>query len=200
MHGTGVLWSLPDRAKHIDQSVYNVICEIENVMTYEELRTVFQSLTGFPTAQGVEGRIRHVNAGSLITSTIEVGRGALPTMSMPGIPWPSKTSRWTISAWTGSFSQKDEFPHNIEIKSGFASRRMPPGPWWPYTQVSEKFHPSFHQGRLVHGATDIHIFPLPTQDIYKIRFRLLGDLVDVHTLKPKRDVPLSTCSSTGQRK
>lgn len=175
-----------DRAKHIDQSVYNVICEIENVMTYEELRTVFQSLTGIPPAQRVEGHIRHVNTGSLITSTIENDRGGFSTHVYAWHPMALKDLEMDRIGEDRFFLlRKDDF-HNIEIKNGFAGPKDAARAVVANTRVSRNFIHPFIRDALVHGATDIHIFPLPTQDIYKIRFRLLGDLVDVHTLNAEK--------------
>lgn len=175
-----------DRAKHIDQSVYNVICEIENAMTYEELRVVFQSLTGIPVAEAVEGRIRRINAGRLITSTIEDDWGASSTHVYAWHPMALKDlEKNPIGEDRFFLLRKDDF-HNIEIKNGFAGQTDAARAVVGDTHVSRNFIYPFIRDALVHGATDIHIFPLDTQDIYKIRFRLLGDLVDVHTLKAEK--------------
>ncbi len=175
-----------DRAKHIDQSVYNVICEIENAMTYEELRTVFQSLTGIPGARGVEGRILHVNSGRFITSAVENGRGGFSTHVYAWHPMALKDlEKDRIGKERFFLLRKDDF-QNIEIKSGFAGSTGAAGTVVVDTQVSRDFIYPFIRDALVHGGTDIHIFPLDAQDIYKIRFRLLGDLVDVHTLKAEK--------------
>lgn len=175
-----------DRAKQVDQSVYNVICEIENVMTYEELRTVFQNLTGIPAARCVEGRIRNINGGRLITSTIEDGQDGPSTHVYAWHPMALKDlDKDHIRESKFFLLRKDDF-HNIEIKNGFASPTDAARPVVADTHVSREFIYPFIRDALVHGATDIHIFPQDNQDIYKIRFRLLGDLVDVDTLKAEK--------------
>jgi len=175
-----------DRAKHIDQSVYSVICEIENAMTYEELRTVFESLTGIPAAEVVEGRIRHVNTGRLITSTIEDGRGGSSTHVYAWHPMALKDLEKEHIGKGRFFLLRKDYFHNIEVKSGFSGPTDAVRAVAADTQVSRNFIYPFIRDALVHGATDIHIFPLDAQDIYRIRFRLLGDLVDVHTLKAEK--------------
>ena len=175
-----------DRAKQIDQSVYNVICEIENTMTYEELRAVFQSLTGIPSAQGVEGSIRHIKGGRLITSTVESSEDGFSTYIYAWHPMALKDlEKSRIREASFFLLRKDDF-HNIEIKNGYTSPTDAGKALVADRHVSREFIYPFIRDALVHGATDIHIFPQDNQDIYKIRFRLLGDLVDVHTLKAEK--------------
>lgn len=175
-----------DRAKQIDQSVYNVICEIENAMTYEELRAVFQSLTGIPAAQGVEGSIRHIKGGRLITSTVEGSEEGFSTYIYAWHPMALKDlEKSRIGEASFYLLRKDDF-HNIEIKNGYTSPTDAGKALVADRHVSREFIYPFIRDALIHGATDIHIFPQDNQDIYKIRFRLLGDLVDVHTLKAEK--------------
>lgn len=175
-----------ERAKQIDQSVYNVICEIENAMTYEELRNVFQTLTGIPAARDVEGRIRHIKDGRLITSTIDGSEGNSSVHVYTWHPMALKDlGKDRIHETSFFLLKKDDF-HNIEIKSGYANPADTAKAVVADRNVSREFIYPFIRDALVHGATDIHIFPQDNQDIYKIRFRLLGDLVDVHTLKAEK--------------
>ena len=174
-----------DRAKQIDQSVYNVICEIENAMTYEELRAVFQSLTGIPAAQGVEGKVQHVNSGRLITTIVEHDNDLYKHI-YAWHPMALKDLEVDLICENHFFLlRKDDF-HNIEIKNGYSDHLTPARAIASDRHVSREFIYPFIRDALVHGVTDIHIFSQDNQDIYKIRFRLLGDLVDVHALKAEK--------------
>ncbi len=174
-----------DKAKQIDQGVYNVICEIENAITYEELRAVFHALTGIPTAQAVEGTIRHINADRLITTAVEHENGDSSMYMYAWHPIALKDlGRDRMREARLFLLKKDDF-HNIEIKNEFGS--PDPARTVVFDQhVSRELVYPFIKDALVHGVTDIHIFPQDNQDIYKIRFRLLGDLVDVHALKAEK--------------
>ncbi len=174
-----------DRAKQIDQSVYNVMCEIENAMTYEELRSVFQSLTGIEAAHHIEGHIESIKAGRLITTIVE-GDGGSFTHTYAWHPVALKDlDRSRIHETRLFLLKKDDF-HNIEIKNGREGPAESIKAAVSDGHVSREFIYPFIRDALIHGGTDIHIFPQDNQDIYKIRFRLLGDLVDVHTLKAEK--------------
>lgn len=175
-----------ERAKQIDQSVYSVICEIENAMTYEELRTVFQKLTGIPAAQELEGRIRHINSGRFIDTVIEHDNGDSYTHIYAWHPMALKDLEGDHIRGSRFFLlRKDDF-HRIEIKRGYSNSAGPQRVVVADRPVSREFIYPFIRDALVYGVTDIHIFPQDDQDIYKIRFRLLGDLVDVHALKAEK--------------
>ena len=172
-----------DKARQIDQSVYNVICEIENVITYEELQAVFHSLTGIPTAQALEGTIRHVNADRSIITVVEHENGHSTTHTYVWHPSALKgLGKNHVDTDRFFLLRKDDF-RNIELKNKYGDSAGPAKTRVSHHHLSREFIYPFIKDALIHGITDIHIFPQENQNIYKIRFRLLGDLVDVYTLK-----------------
>ncbi|MHB8108841.1 MAG: GspE/PulE family protein [Syntrophorhabdaceae bacterium] len=174
-----------DRAKQIDQSVYNVMCEIENVMTYEELRTVFQELTGISIADQVRGKVINIKEGRLIVSLLD-GPHENETHVYAWHPMALKEfSKDKPGNTRFLLLKKDDF-QNTEIKNGHISQAESMTAVVSDSQVSRGYIYPFIRDALLHGSTDIHIFPQDNQDIYKIRFRLLGDLVDVYTLKTEK--------------
>ena len=153
-------------SKKLDTGIYEVLCEIERVISYDELAHVFSQCSGIPLSTDIKGDILH-SSDRLIETT-------------------EGLYSWHYATLGSSRNGKDVFiiPKKIfdacttveSIKIGEAS----------LTSNREFFIQRILKPAMKINATDIHIVPKEMFETYKVYLRVLGDLKDIMTLSPQQ--------------
>jgi len=186
-------WSdIEQRAKRSNKTVYDLLCEIENIITYQELLHIFSDRVDVPEATSIEGEILRVEQGRVIYTNNGEGpnsiqkrncyfwhpialKGAIQDDQIGQYDTPYLVARDLfnrISNFT-TVNRVDETQENDDKDV------------WEVVKELVK-----NAIRL--GVTDIHLYPVPEKDIYRLRYRVLGDLVDVGTFSLARGKSLIT--------
>ena len=152
-------------SKRLRKSIYEVICEIEKALTYDELAVIFSECSGVEMSEEIRGEVLRVN-GHFIETThgIYIWHHA----SLDAIAKNGK-GVYIISKTT----------FDIYITPGVLQ----------IVNVSQDSTKEWFIGKILKpaikiNATDIHIAPKETSGTYEIYFRVLGDLKKVMTLSP----------------
>ena len=153
--------------KKLDRSLYEVICEIERAIDYNELAEVFASHAGLEKLDTIKGEIIQTQRHFIETTEgIFIWHYAsLKTMKTNEkpvyiLPRDSIQSYLTTTPYD-----------TVEVLQS-SSRD-----WF----IQTIFMPAVKL-----GATDIHIIPNETAGTYRVDFRILGDLRNITSLTKKR--------------
>lgn len=151
------------RAKNLKNSIYEIICDIEKIIEYGEVADVFSKVSGIPVKGGIEGNIVEVHRRYIVAENNDGG--------IVCYIWHPLASKNLISG--------DCFlvPKNVFDHYQIEQRKV--------TVAAENIKDRFMQvikEAVRQRATDIHIYPILNRGIYKIVFRILGDLCDIDTL------------------
>lgn len=187
----GGQWTdIEQRAKRSGKRTYELICEIEGLMTWQDLLAVFTSHINIPEATAVEGKILDVDSERVIISSCENSlvenarnlyfwhpiaiKGALKKIgNRDNVYLITKDLFTRVSSYSShdgpaQAEEKDFSKDVMEILSDIIKKAI---------QL---------------GVTDVHLYPVVEKDIYKLRYRILGDLVDAETYSLQQGKSLLT--------
>lgn len=148
------------KIKNLGINTYEVLCEIERVLTYDELAHIFSSITDIPYTKDIYGEITEVNIRYIKT---------LLNGKLLYYIWHPLT----IKSYNFSNGEVYIIPKDLFFKYSITKTTS--------IDARGKFI-SLIRDAIKQGATDIHIYPVHGKDAYKICFRVLGDLCDVDTI------------------
>ncbi|MFI5295968.1 MAG: GspE/PulE family protein [Thermodesulfovibrionales bacterium] len=163
-------WDNPQISQFFDQTrtinkttIYEMICEIEGIATYAEIAQVFADLTDLPYCDAVVGDIIDINKGR----HIEAIHNGLTTYYI----WHPLAVKGIPPAGRIAFLSRDVFTRLTCSCQQTVSLNAK-------DRVIEIFRDAVKQ-----HATDIHLFPMVGRGVYKLSFRILGELHDMDTLE-----------------
>ena len=170
---------IEQRAKRSNKTVYDLLCEIENIITYQELLHIFSNHVDIMEATSVDGEILNVEQGRIIFTSNGTGEGRncyfWHPLAVKGAIYDKQVGQRDslflitrelfnrISAFvavgkTSIVTEENDFSEDV----------------WEVVKT-------FIKGAIQIGVTDIHLFPVVEKEIYRLRYRILGDLIDVGT-------------------
>ncbi len=157
---------LVKKANRLGKTIYDLLCEIEQVMSYNDLRDIFADLTGLPTADKVEGSIDAVDLRVIRTAD---GKAYIWHPSAAGKVLDSSSCGGGIYLISKKLFESVSGGGDLQIDEDSA-------------HVRENFM-KIVRDAVMSGATDIHFFYHARNDLYKLRYRVLGDLCDISSYK-----------------
>jgi type II secretory ATPase GspE/PulE/Tfp pilus assembly ATPase PilB-like protein len=151
-----------NHAKSINKSQYEMICEIENIATYAELAMSFSKFTGIPYEENIYGDVQDIQRGRYIKTS----NGTIATYYI----WHPLALRGTnVDGAKVAIVGRD-----IIIKHSGESFVV------NTTNEDAKEHlKEIIKDAIRLRATDIHFSPIVGKGIYRLMFRIMGDLVDI---------------------
>lgn len=154
-----------ERAKNLKSTIYEIICEIEKIITYRDLAEVFSEASGIEVRDRIEGNIIEITKRYIIADS-EDGLGSACYIWHPlaakNITVQGKIFLVPKNTFDRYQMEQKEVTTNIE-------------------NIRDKFV-QIIKDAVRQQATDVHIYPVLGRGIYKIAFRILGDLCDIDTL------------------
>lgn len=157
-------------AARLNKNIYEVICDVERLFTWSELRDIMGKASGIKAAEGITGEVHNVTGRYIKT---EDGYFVWhPTAAYLA----AKTENLlfsTIAAKTYIINKRifDSFSSSAELMLS------------DDVSNTRGDFVKFIRDALNTNATDIHIFPVG--GIYKMRYRVLGDLVEIGSFAEK---------------
>jgi len=152
-----------DISRKLGRSIYEVLCEIEKALSYDELAAVFSECSGLEMSPEIKGEVLQ-NTRHFIETTY--GIYIWHYASLDAIARNGKrvyiTSKTTFDVYTTSGTLQIDNVSLDSTKEWFTQKVLIPA--------------------VKINATDIHIAPKETSGTYKVYFRVLGDLKDIMTL------------------
>ena len=161
-NGKGIDYYL-EISKKLGRSIYEVLCEIEKAIDYNELAAVFSECSGVELSLEIKGEVLQNNRHFIETTH---GIYIWHYASLDAIARNGKrvyiTSKTTFDVYTTSGTLQIDNVSLDSTKEWFTQRVLIPA--------------------IKINATDIHIAPRETSGTYKVYFRVLGDIKDIMTL------------------
>lgn len=152
------------RSKEINKTIYDMICEIDHLASYAELAQVFAEATNVPYSDAITGDISEMSGDRIVQTTQDNGNAACyiwHPLLLRNVP-PG------VSVYI--------VPRDVFLKfTGGAAKVLAD------ENIKDKLKGIFKEAVRC-GATDIHVFPIIQKGIYKVEFRILGELHDIETL------------------
>lgn len=184
-------WSdIEQRAKRSGKRTYELICEIEGLMTWQDLLAVFTSHINIPETTAIEGKILDIDLQRFIISSC-------PSAHAENI---RNFYFWHPIAIKGALSKIGDRDNVYLITKDLFARVSSYSSYEEAAQTEEKdFSKDVMEilGDIVKkaiqlGVTDVHLYPVVEKEVYKLRYRILGDLVDAETYSLQQGKSLLT--------
>jgi len=177
-------WSdIEQRARRSGKTVYDLLCEIEDTITYQELLRIFSKHTGIEEATSIEGKILHVEEGRVIYTNND---SEDPVMTRNCYFWHPLAIKGALQdnqigqndivylVTRELFARTSIFSSPVNAQTDLHQQKdFDKDVWEVITDIVK--------AAIKIGATDIHLFPVVEKEIYRLRYRVLGDLVDAET-------------------
>jgi general secretion pathway protein E len=174
------------KSKGTGKSVFDILCEIDNILTYHELADVFSQATGIPKATDVQGAVTDVDIGRHVATVDNEGVRRFYIWHPVAVQKlfkkspPDDLQMLLVDRETFKKYSSNQYVRASAAGVGETLTDVTRETLVNLVKLSMKAAAGGVTGMA--GATDIHIYPVIEQQVYKIALRLLGDLVDVETL------------------
>jgi len=169
-HGSKDINYYIDLSRSLGRSIYEVLCEVEKVLSYTEIAEIFSRYSGVEVADTVEGEVVKCTSHYIETDH------AVYVWHYVSVDMVNSTANGKKKVFLIPKDVFDSYAlidHIIKVDSvSLSSTRE----WF----MQHAIIPAVKA-----NATDIHIVPRPDAGTYKIYFRVLGDLVDVLSVNEK---------------
>ncbi len=152
-----------DTASKVNKTVFEVICEIDRVFTYNDLADIFSEAAGYPKAESLSGDILSVNTRFIQTST---GYYAWHPQVLDKLLMEQHVEKANLYLINKRLFDQRIGSANIQIVEDI-------------TKTREEILNIVKDALQLH-ATDIHIFPF--SGVYKLTYRILGELTEISSL------------------
>jgi type II secretory ATPase GspE/PulE/Tfp pilus assembly ATPase PilB-like protein len=153
------------RTKMLSKSIYEMICEIEGIASYTELAREFSEVTGIPFAENIYGEIKEIMPKRHIKVTYNGSERYYiwHPLAVKGIPEESNIYLLSMDL----FVRLSGISWDMKISQENVKNRLL----------------GILKEAVRQKATDVHLYPIMGKDIYRLAFRILGDLHDIDTLE-----------------
>jgi type II secretory ATPase GspE/PulE/Tfp pilus assembly ATPase PilB-like protein len=154
-----------NRTKTLSKSIYEMVCEIEGIASYTELAREFSETTGIPFSESICGEIkeiiprRHIKAAYNGSERYYVWH----PLAVRGIPDKSDIYMLSLDV----FIRLSGMSWDIKVTQENVRDRLL----------------GILKEAVRQKATDVHLYPILGKSIYRLAFRILGDLHDIDTLE-----------------
>lgn len=152
-----------ERSKHLKNPIYDMICDIEKIITYRDLAGVFADTSGIELREKIEGDIvevnrRYITAVSDSTTVYYIWH----PLAVKNLPTDDSCFLIPKNIFDRYYTEQKETAVTTD-------------------NIRDRFVQIIRDA-VRQQATDIHIYPIMGKNIYRVAFRVLGDLCDVDTM------------------
>lgn len=162
------------QAKSLGRGIYDVLCDIEKVMDYDELLDIFSEYSNIEKAYKVDGDVIRIDRLSIVTTK------AIYIWHFTSLRNHTQESKKVF------LISKELFQNyvRVEKKDGEdVTRAAFSREWFVNTIVKPAIKVN---------ATDVHMIPDYAANVYKIVFRVMGDMKNTYTLEKQQGTALAS--------
>lgn len=166
------------RAQAMNRSIFDMLCEIDKIVDYGNLVDIFAKVSGIPAAQDISGIVSTVNSGRYVKTEN-------PDKAAVYFIWHPKaiTSIEALSKDLGEPKPLRIFLVRRDVlRQYFTAFELNEIKLEKTTETTKDDILKIIGGAAALNVTDIHIYPVFSMAIYRIAYRLYGELVNSHTL------------------
>ncbi len=187
----GGQWSdIEQRAKRSGKNTYELICEIEGLMTWQDLLAVFTSHINIPEATAIEGRILAIESQRVIISSCDDSPAENARSLYFWHPIAIKSALNKIGERDSVYLITKDLFTRVSDYSSFDNAAQAEKK--DFSKDVMQILSDITKKAIQLGITDVHLYPVVEKDIYKLRYRILGELVDAETYSLQQGKSLLT--------
>lgn len=166
------------RAQTMNRSIFDMLCEIDKIVDYDKLVEIFAEVSGLPVAPDITGDIITVNSGRYVKT-------ANPDKTAAYFIWHPKaiTSVERLSKDLGEKAPLQVFLVKRDVlRQYFIAAEMSEIKLEKNSETTRDDVLAIIGEAAKLGVTDIHIYPVFSMNVYRIAYRLYGELINSSTL------------------